>query len=120
MSSETEEELKRTKKFELLSKAFGTPGSLEDLVGQAFKQPAFKAPRHQDTIRKRSQDLRPSKKQFRIVGRKVPQIESITEMLVEDEFTPKKIDPDIRRVKEGDFIQSRGCKLARKKKTRIT
>lgn len=120
MSSETEEELKRAKKFELLSKAFGTAGSLEDLVGQAFRQPAFKKVRHQDTIRKRSQDLRPSKKQFRIVGRKVPQIEAITEMIVEDEFTPKKVQPNIRRVKEGDFIQSRGCKLARKKKTRIT
>ena len=120
MSNQTEEELKRAKKLELLSKAFGTPGSLEDLVGQAFRQPAFKTPRHQDTIRKRSQDLRTSKKQFLILCRKAPQIESITEMLVEDEFIPKKVDPNIRRVKEGDFIQSRGCKLARKKKTRIT
>ena len=34
MSSETEEELKRAKKLELLSKAFGTAGSVEDLVGQ--------------------------------------------------------------------------------------
>ena len=59
MSNQTEEELKRAKKLKILSQAFGTAGSLEDLVGQAFRQPAFKTPRHQDTIRKRSQDLRP-------------------------------------------------------------
>ena len=121
MSNETEEELKRAQKFKLLSKAFGTPGSREDLLGSLFQQPRKrKKVRHQETIGKKRIDTRPSKASFRIVGKKVPDIESITEMIVEDDFIPKRIDLDLRRVKEGDFIQSRGCKLARKKKTRIT
>ena len=120
MSNETEEELKRAQKFKLLSKAFGTPGSREDLLGGLFQQPRRKKVRHQETIGKKRIDTRPSKSSFRIVGKKVPDIESITEMIVEDDFIPKRIDLDLRRVKEGDFIQSRGCKLGRKKKTRIT
>ena len=120
MSSETEEELKRAKRFKLLSKAFGTAGSLEELVGQAFRQPRRSKQKILPIFRQKRIDPRPSKKQYDIVGRKVPDIESITESIVEDEFTPKVIVPDIRRVKQGDFIQSRGCKLARKKKTRIT
>ena len=121
MSNETEEELKRAKKFEIVSKMLGTPRSKYDLLGGLFQQPKRrKKVRHQETIGKKRIDTRPSKPSFRIVGKKVPDIESITEMIVEDDFIPKRIDLDLRRVKEGDFIQSRGCKLGRKKKTRIT
>ena len=120
MSEDNQDEIKKQEKFQVLSKMFGTPSSKYDLLANLFQQPRRKKVRHQETIGKKRIDTRPSKASFKIVGKKVPEIESITEMIVQDDFIPKKIDTDLRRVKEGDFIQSRGCKLGRKKKTRIT
>ena len=77
MSEESEDKQKQAQKISALSKVFGTPGSLFDLIN-FNKRPRRRSPRGESvTTQLRRFKTRPVKEnpEFDIVGRQVPDIE---------------------------------------------
>ena len=138
MSEESEDKQKQAQKISALSKVFGTPGSLFDLIN-FNKRPRRRAPRGESvTTQLRRFKTRPVKEnpEFDIVGRQVPDIEKQvrTDVLQTlSNLDPKMVEPrlkkmsaelqDLRRTiapaNKGTFVNVK-TKLGRTKKTRIT
>ena len=138
MSEESEDKQKQAQKISALSKVFGTPGSLFDLIN-FNKRPRRRSPRGESvTTQLRRFKTRPVKEnpEFDIVGRQVPDIEKQvrTDVLQTlSNLDPKMVEPrlkkmsadlqDLRRTiapaSKGTFVNVK-TKLGRTKKTRIT
>ena len=142
MSEESEDKQKQAQKISALSKVFGTPGSLFDLIN-FNKRPRRRSPRGESvTTQLRRFKTRPVKEnpEFDIVGRQVPDIETevrkdIAENLGASALNvdPKMVDPVLKRLSpalqdlrrtiapasKGTFVNVK-TKLGRTKKTRIT
>ena len=138
MSEESEDKQKQAQKISALSKVFGTPGSLFDLIN-FNKRPRRRSPRGESvTTQLRRFKTKPVKEnpEFDIVGRQVPDIEKQvrTDVLQTlSNLDPKMVEPrlkrmsaelqDLRRtlapVSKGTFVNVK-TKLGRTKKTRIT
>lgn len=138
MSEESEDKQKQAQKISALSKVFGTPGSLFDLIN-FDKRPRRRAPRGESvTTQLRRFKTRPVKEnpEFDIVGRQVPDIEKQvrTDVLQTlSNLDPKMVEPRLKRMSsdlqdlnrtlapasKGTFVNVK-TKLGRTKKTRIT
>ena len=142
MSEESEDKQKQAQKISALSKVFGTPGSLFDLIN-FNKRPRRRSPRGESvTTQLRRFKTRPVKEnpEFDIVGRQVPASETevrkdIAENLGASALNvdPKMVDPVLKRLSpalqdlrrtiapasKGTFVNVK-TKLGRTKKTRIT
>jgi len=132
MSEESEDKQKQAKKLSVLSKLFGTPGDLFDLINPKRSQRRRRSVAPMRITRSRVQE----NPEFKIVGRQVPDIEAQvrTEVLQNlSDVEPKMIEPvlkrlpaslqDLRRTiapaRKGMFVTVK-TKLGRTKKTRIT
>ena len=132
MSEESEDKQKTAKKLSVLSKLFGTPGSLFDLINPKRTQRRRRYVAPMRIARPRIKE----NEEFKIVGRQVPDIEAQvrTEVLQNlSDVEPKMIEPvlkrlpaslqDLRRTiapaRKGTFVTVK-TKLGRTKKTRIT
>ena len=132
MSEESEDKQKQAKKLSVLSKLFGTPGDLFDLINPKRSQRRRRYVAPMRIARSRVQE----NPEFKIVGRQVPDIEAQvrTEVLQNlSDVEPKMIEPvlkrlpaslqDLRRTiapaRKGMFVTVK-TKLGRTKKTRIT
>ena len=132
MSEESEDKQKQAKKLSVLSKLFGTPGSLFDLINPRRTQRRRRYVAPMRIARPRIKE----NEEFKIVGRQVPDIEAQvrTEVLQNlSDVEPKMIEPvlkrlpaslqDLRRTiapaRKGMFVTVK-TKLGRTKKTRIT
>ena len=141
MSEESEDKQKQAQKISALSKVFGTPGSLFDLIN-FNKRPRRRAPRGESvTTQLRRFKTTPVKEnpEFDIVGRQVPDIEKQvrTDVLQTlSNLDPKMVEPRLKRMSvdlqdlnrtvspairssKGTFVNVK-TKLGRTKKTRIT
>ena len=138
MSEESEDKQKQAQKISALSKVFGTPGSLFDLINFR-KTPKKRAPRGESvTTQLRRFKTQPVKEnpEFDIVGRQVPDIEKQvrTDVLQTlSNLDPKMVEPRLKRMSaelqdlrrtlapasKGTFVNVK-TKLGRTKKTRIT
>ena len=141
MSEESEDKQKQAQKISALSKVFGTPGSLFDLIN-FNKRPRRRSPRGESvTTQLRRFKTRPVKEnpEFDIVGRQVPDIEKQvrTDVLQTlSNLDPKMVEPRLKRMSadlqdlnrtlapavrssQGTFVNVK-TKLGRTKKTRIT
>ena len=138
MSEESEDKQKQAQKISALSKVFGTPGSLFDLIN-FNKRPRRRSPRGESvTTQLRRFKTRPVKEnpEFDIVGRQVPDIEKQvrTDVLQNlSNLDPKMVEPRLKRMSaelqdlrktiapanKGTFVNVK-TKLGRTKKTRIT
>ena len=141
MSEESEDKQKQAQKISALSKVFGTPGSLFDLIN-FNKRPRRRSPRGESvTTQLRRFKTRPVKEnpEFDIVGRQVPDIEKQvrTDVLQTlSNLDPKMVEPRLKRMSrdlqdlnrtvspairssKGTFVNVK-TKLGRTKKTRIT
>ena len=138
MSEESEDKQKQAQKISALSKVFGTPGSLFDLIN-FNKRPRRRSPRGESvTTQLRRFKTRPVKDnpEFDIVGRQVPDIEKQvrTDVLQTlSNLDPKMVEPRLKRMSaelqdlrrtlapasKGTFVNVK-TKLGRTKKTRIT
>ena len=141
MSEESEDKQKQAQKISALSKVFGTPGSLFDLIN-FNKRPRRRSPRGESvTTQLRRFKTRPVKEnpEFDIVGRQVPDIEKQvrTDVLQTlSNLDPKMVEPRLKRMSrdlqdlnrtvspairssKGTFVNVK-TKLGRNKKTRIT
>ena len=132
MSEESEDKQKQAKKLSVLSKLFGTPGDLFDLINPKRSQRRRRYVAPMRIARPRIKE----NEEFKIVGRQVPDIEAQvrTEVLQNlSDVEPKMIEPvlkrlpaslqDLRRTiapaRKGMFVTVK-TKLGRTKKTRIT
>tara|TARA_R100001443_G_scaffold30863_1_gene44782 strand:+ start:555 stop:953 length:399 start_codon:yes stop_codon:yes gene_type:complete len=132
MSEESEDKQKQAKKLSVLSKLFGTPGDLFDLINPKRSQRRRRSVAPMRIARPRIKE----NEEFKIVGRQVPDIEAQvrTEVLQNiSDVEPKMIEPvlkrlpaslqDLRRTiapaRKGMFVTVK-TKLGRTKKTRIT
>tara|TARA_R100000664_G_C2710061_1_gene107208 strand:+ start:426 stop:824 length:399 start_codon:yes stop_codon:yes gene_type:complete len=132
MSEESEDKQKTAKKLSVLSKLFGTPGDLFDLINPKRSQRRRRYVAPMRIARPRIKE----NEEFKIVGRQVPDIEAQvrTEVLQNlSDVEPKMIEPvlkrlpaslqDLRRTiapaRKGMFVTVK-TKLGRTKKTRIT
>ena len=136
MSEESEDKQKQAKKLSVLSKLFGTPGSLFDLINPKRTQRRRRYVAPMRIARPRVQE----NPEFDIVGRQVPDIETeVRKDIAENlgasalKVDPKMVDPvlkrltpalqDLRRTiapaNKGTFVNVK-TKLGRTKKTRIT
>jgi len=132
MSEESEDKQKTAKKLSVLSKLFGTPGDLFDLINPKRSQRRRRSVAPMRIARPRIKE----NEEFKIVGRQVPDIEAQvrTEVLQNiSDVEPKMIEPvlkrlpaslqDLRRTiapaRKGMFVTVK-TKLGRTKKTRIT
>lgn len=138
MSEESEDKQKQAQKISALSKVFGTPGSLFDLIN-FNKRPRRRSPRGESvTTQLRRFKTQPVKEnpEFDIVGRQVPDIEKQvrTDVLQTlSNLDPKMVEPRLKRMSaelqdlrrtlapasKGTFVNVK-TKLGRTKKTRIT
>ena len=138
MSEESEDKQKQAQKISALSKVFGTPGSLFDLIN-FNKKPRRRSPRGESvTTQLRRFKTQPVKEnpEFDIVGRQVPDIEKQvrTDVLQTlSNLDPKMVEPRLKRMSaelqdlrrtlapasKGTFVNVK-TKLGRTKKTRIT
>ena len=138
MSEESEDKQKQAQKISALSKVFGTPGSLFDLIN-FNKRPRRRAPRGESVFTQlRRFKTKPVKEnpEFDIVGRQVPDIEKQvrTDVLQTlSNLDPKMVEPRLKRMSaelqdlrrtlapasKGTFVNVK-TKLGRTKKTRIT
>ena len=138
MSEESEDKQKQAQKISALSKVFGTPGSLFDLIN-FNKRPRRRSPRGESvTTQLRRFKTRPVKEnpEFDIVGRQVPDIEKQvrTDVLQTlSNLDPKMVEPRLKRMSaelqdlrrtlapasKGTFVNVK-TKLGRTKKTWIT
>ena len=138
MSEESEDKQKQAQKISALSKVFGTPGSLFDLIN-FNKRPRRRSPRGESvTTQLRRFKTKPVKEnpEFDIVGRQVPDIEKQvrTDVLQTlSNLDPKMVEPRLKRMSaelqdlrrtlapasKGTFVNVK-TKLGRTKKTRIT
>ena len=141
MSEESEDKQKQAQKISALSKVFGTPGSLFDLIN-FNKRPRRRSPRGESvTTQLRRFKTKPVKEnpEFDIVGRQVPDIEKQvrTDVLQNlSNLDPKMVEPRLKRMSvdlqdlnrtvspairssKGTFVNVK-TKLGRTKKTRIT
>ena len=138
MSEESEDKQKQAQKISALSKVFGTPGSLFDLIN-FNKRPRRRSPRGESvSTQLRRFKTRPVKEnpEFDIVGRQVPDIEKQvrTDVLQTlSNLDPKMVEPRLKRMSaelqdlrrtlapasKGTFVNVK-TKLGRTKKTRIT
>jgi hypothetical protein len=135
MSEESEDKQKQAKKLSVLSKLFGTPGDLFDLINPKRSQRRRRSVAPMRITRSRVQE----NPEFKIVGRQVPDIESQvrTEVLQNlSDVEPKMVEQkerrmssdlqDLRRTLAPAVRSSKGTfvtvktKLGRTKKTRIT
>ena len=135
MSEESEDKQKQAKKLSVLSKLFGTPGDLFDLINPKRSQRRRRSVAPMRITRSRVQE----NPEFKIVGRQVPDIESQvrTEVLQNlSDVEPKMVEPRLKRMSaelqdlrrtlapavrssKGTFVTVK-TKLGRTKKTRIT
>ena len=135
MSEESEDKQKQAKKLSVLSKLFGTPGDLFDLINPRRSQRRRRYVAPMRIARSRVQE----NPEFKIVGRQVPDIESQvrTEVLQNlSDVEPKMVEPRLKRMSsdlqdlrktlapairssKGTFVTVK-TKLGRTKKTRIT
>ena len=136
MSEESEDKQKQAKKLSVLSKLFGTPGSLFDLINpkRSQRRRRYVAPMRIARSRVRENP------EFKIVGRQVPDIETQVREDVARNLAPSALDvdpamiqpvlkrlpaslQDLRRTiapaRKGMFVTVK-TKLGRTKKTRIT
>ena len=138
MSEESEDKQKQAQKISALSKVFGTPGSLFDLIN-FNKRPRRRAPRGESVFTQLKRfKTKPVKEnpEFDIVGRQVPDIEKQvrTDVLQTlSNLDPKMVEPRLKRMSadlqdlnrtlapasKGTFVNVK-TKLGRTKKTRIT
>ena len=138
MSEESEDKQKQAQKISAISKVFGTPGSLFDLIN-FNKRPRRRSPRGESvTTQLRRFKTQPVKEnpEFDIVGRQVPDIEKQvrTDVLQTlSNLDPKMVEPRLKRMSaelqdlrrtlapasKGTFVNVK-TKLGRTKKTRIT
>ena len=138
MSEESEDKQKQAQKISALSKVFGTPGSLFDLIN-FNKTPRKRAPKGESVFTQlRRFKTKPVKEnpEFDIVGRQVPDIEKQvrTDVLQTlSNLDPKMVEPRLKRMSaelqdlrrtlapasKGTFVNVK-TKLGRTKKTRIT
>ena len=136
MSEESEDKQKQAKKLSVLSKLFGTPGSLFDLINPKRSQRRRRYVAPMRIARSRVQE----NPEFKIVGRQVPDIEAQVRTEVAKNLAPGALDvdpamiqpilkrlpaslQDLRRTiapaRKGTFVTVK-TKLGRTKKTRIT
>jgi hypothetical protein len=135
MSEESEDKQKQAKKLSVLSKLFGTPGDLFDLINPKRSQRRRRSVAPMRITRSRVQE----NPEFKIVGRQVPDIEAQvrTEVLQNlSDVEPKMVEPRLKRMSsdlqdlrrtlapavrssKGTFVTVK-TKLGRTKKTRIT
>ena len=135
MSEESEDKQKQAKKLSVLSKLFGTPGSLFDLINPRRTQRRRRYVAPMRIARSRVQE----NPEFKIVGRQVPDIEAQVRTEVAKNLAPGALDvdpamiqpvlkrlpaslQDLRRTiapaRKGMFVTVK-TKLGRTKKTRI-
>ena len=135
MSEESEDKQKQAKKLSVLSKLFGTPSDLLDLINPKRSQRRRRSVAPMRIARSRVQE----NPEFKIVGRQVPDIESQVRTEVLQNLTdvePKMVEPRLKRMSsdlqdlrktlapairssKGTFVTVK-TKLGRTKKTRIT
>ena len=135
MSEESEDKQKQAKKLSVLSKLFGTPGSLFDLINPKRSQRRRRSVAPMRITRLKVQE----NPEFKIVGRQVPDIEAQVRTKVLQNLTdvePKMVEPRLKRMSaelqdlrrtlapavrssKGTFVTVK-TKLGRTKKTRIT
>ena len=135
MSEESEDKQKQAKKLSVLSKLFGTPGSLFDLISPKRSQRRRRSVAPMRIARSKVQE----NPEFKIVGRQVPDIEAQVRTEVLQNLTdvePKMVEPRLKRMSaelqdlkrtlapankasKGTFVTVK-TKLGRTKKTRIT
>ena len=136
MSEESEDKQKQAKKLSVLSKLFGTPGSLFDLINPKRTQRRRRYVAPMRIARPRIKE----NEEFKIVGRQVPDIEAQVRTEVAKNLAPGALDvdpamiqpvlkrlpaslQDLRRTiapaRKGTFVTVK-TKLGRTKKTRIT
>jgi len=136
MSEESEDKQKQAKKLSVLSKLFGTPGSLFDLINPKRTQRRRRYVAPMRIARPRIKE----NEEFKIVGRQVPDIEAQVRTEVAKNLAPGALDvdpamiqpilkrlpaslQDLRRTiapaRKGMFVTVK-TKLGRTKKTRIT
>ena len=136
MSEESEDKQKQAKKLSVLSKLFGTPGSLFDLINPKRSQRRRRYVAPMRIARPRIKE----NEEFKIVGRQVPDIEAQVRTEVAKNLAPGALDvdpamiqpilkrlpaslQDLRRTiapaRKGMFVTVK-TKLGRTKKTRIT
>ena len=135
MSEESEDKQKQAKKLSVLSKLFGTPSDLLDLINPKRSQRRRRYVAPMRIARPRIKE----NEEFKIVGRQVPDIESQvrTEVLQNlSDVEPKMVEPRLKRMSsdlqdlrktlapairssKGTFVTVK-TKLGRTKKTRIT
>jgi len=136
MSEESEDKQKQAKKLSVLSKLFGTPGSLFDLINPRRTQRRRRYVAPMRIARPRIKE----NEEFKIVGRQVPDIEAQVRTEVAKNLAPGALDvdpamiqpvlkrlpaslQDLRRTiapaRKGMFVTVK-TKLGRTKKTRIT
>ena len=135
MSEESEDKQKQAKKLSVLSKLFGTPGSLFELINPKRSQRRRRYVAPMRIARSRVQE----NPEFKIVGRQVPDIEAQVRTKVLQNLTdvePKMVEPRLKRMSaelqdlrrtlapankasKGTFVTVK-TKLGRTKKTRIT
>ena len=135
MSEESEDKQKQAKKLSVLSKLFGTPGSLFDLINPKRSQRRRRSVAPIRITRLKVQE----NPEFKIVGRQVPDIEAQVRTKVLQNLTdvePKMVEPRLKRMSaelqdlrrtlapankasKGTFVTVK-TKLGRTKKTRIT
>ena len=135
MSEESEDKQKQAKKLSVLSKLFGTPGSLFDLINPKRSQRRRRSVAPMRITRLKVQE----NPEFKIVGRQVPDIEAQVRTEVLQNLTdvePKMVEPRLKRMSaelqdlrrtlapankasKGTFVTVK-TKLGRTKKTRIT
>ena len=136
MSEESEDKQKQAKKLSVLSKLFGTPGSLFDLINPKRSQRRRRSVAPMRITRLKVQE----NPEFKIVGRQVPDIEAQVRTEVAKNLAPGALDvdpamiqpilkrlpaslQDLRRTiapaRKGMFVTVK-TKLGRTKKTRIT
>ena len=136
MSEESEDKQKQAKKLSVLSKLFGTPSDLLDLINPKRSQRRRRYVAPMRIARSRVQE----NPEFKIVGRQVPDIEAQVRTEVAENLAPGALDvdpamiqpilkrlpaslQDLRRTiapaRKGTFVTVK-TKLGRTKKTRIT
>ena len=135
MSEESEDKQKQAKKLSVLSKLFGTPSDLLDLINPKRSQRRRRYVAPMRIARSRVQE----NPEFKIVGRQVPDIEAQVRTKVLQNLTdvePKMVEPRLKRMSaelqdlrrtlapankasKGTFVTVK-TKLGRTKKTRIT
>ena len=135
MSEESEDKQKQAKKLSVLSKLFGTPSDLLDLINPKRSQRRRRSVAPMRITRLKVQE----NPEFKIVGRQVPDIEAQVRTKVLQNLTdvePKMVEPRLKRMSaelqdlrrtlapankasKGTFVTVK-TKLGRTKKTRIT